>query len=98
MPTRLCFPCDAGFPIKPRTTIELTKIGTYQERLSRRALIFTQEQVFWCCASTTRFEETLSEPKTLKLVIKPDGFGCNELLDFGLEKYEALSIHEYMNT
>lgn len=70
---------------------------TYQERLlSRRALIFTQEQIYWRCASTTRFEETVLEPRTPKLVIECNDFGCNELLDFGPKKFEGLSINDYV--
>jgi hypothetical protein len=68
-----------------------TRGWTFQERLmSRRALIFTPDQVFWNCESVTWNEETVLEPEEPACDMLPGVFECNdEWLDEGELKFSS---------
>ncbi|KAM0329667.1 hypothetical protein ACHAPQ_006680 [Fusarium lateritium] len=54
-----------------------TRGWTFQERLlSRRALIFTNSQIYWCCEGRTWDEESLLDAQGATIVATAQEFGC----------------------
>ncbi|WZH46983.1 heterokaryon incompatibility protein-domain-containing protein [Fusarium acuminatum] len=54
-----------------------TRGWTFQERLlSRRALIFTNSQIYWCCEGRTWDEESLVDIPGSTIVAMAQEFGC----------------------
>ncbi|KAH6954352.1 heterokaryon incompatibility protein-domain-containing protein [Fusarium avenaceum] len=54
-----------------------TRGWTFQERLlSRRALIFTNSQIYWCCEGRTLDEESLLDAPGSTIVATAQEFGC----------------------
>jgi Heterokaryon incompatibility protein (HET) len=70
---------------------------TFQERLlSRRALIFTPDQVYWVCEMATWNEETILEPEKPRYHVLSQALGCNDEWDDGEPKFSMKALGDYI--
>ncbi|KAF5620795.1 tol [Fusarium sp. NRRL 52700] len=74
-----------------------TRGWTFQERLlSRRSLIFTNKQVYWCCDGTTWEEESLLDIPGSTAFARPYSFGCYDEWDDNEAKFSLESFDTYI--
>ncbi|KAF4458132.1 hypothetical protein F53441_67 [Fusarium austroafricanum] len=74
-----------------------TRGWTFQERLlSRRSLIFTNTQVYWCCDSTTWEEESLLDLPGSTASVNSHSFGCYDEWDDNYAKFSTDRIDMYI--
>ncbi|KAF2193474.1 HET-domain-containing protein [Zopfia rhizophila CBS 207.26] len=70
---------------------------TFQERLlSRRALFFTQDQVYWMCEMATWNEETILEPARPRCQVLSQALGCRDEWDDGDPKFTMEALDTYI--
>lgn len=71
---------------------------TFQERLlSRRALIFTPNQVYWKCETSTWNEETILEPLMPKFWLLPFALECNDEWESIEPKFGPQTFNTYIS-
>ncbi|KAF4946285.1 hypothetical protein FGADI_11311 [Fusarium gaditjirri] len=74
-----------------------TRGWTLQERLlSRRSLIFTNKQVYWCCDGTTWEEESLLDIPGSTASANSHSFGCYDEWDDNEAKFSPESFDIYI--
>ncbi|KAI7763753.1 hypothetical protein LZL87_011610 [Fusarium oxysporum] len=74
-----------------------TRGWTFQERLlSRRSLIFTNKQVYWCCDGTTWEEESLLDIPGSTTFAGSYSFGCYDEWDDNEAKFSLESFDTYI--
>ncbi|KAF5539808.1 tol [Fusarium phyllophilum] len=74
-----------------------TRGWTFQERLlSRRSLIFTNKQVYWCCDGTTWEEESLLDIPGSTAFARSYSFGCYDEWDDNEAKFSLDSFDQYI--
>ncbi|KAF9768020.1 hypothetical protein IL306_014737 [Fusarium sp. DS 682] len=74
-----------------------TRGWTFQERLlSRRSLIFTNKQVYWCCDGTTWEEESLLDIPGSTAFARSYSFGCHDEWDDREAKFSLESFDTYV--
>ncbi|KAF5685934.1 tol [Fusarium circinatum] len=74
-----------------------TRGWTFQERLlSRRSLIFTNKQVYWCCDGTTWEEESLLDIPGSTAFARSYSFGCYDEWDDNEAKFSLESFDTYI--
>ncbi|EMT69531.1 hypothetical protein FOC4_g10003261 [Fusarium odoratissimum] len=74
-----------------------TRGWTFQERLlSRRSLIFTNKQVYWCCDGTTWEEESLLDIPGSTTFARSYSFGCYDEWDDNEAKFSLESFDTYI--
>ncbi|KAF5707639.1 hypothetical protein FGLOB1_6860 [Fusarium globosum] len=74
-----------------------TRGWTFQERLlSRRSLIFTNKQVYWCCDATTWEEESLLDIPGSTVFARSHSFGCYDEWDDNQAKFSTESFDQYI--
>ncbi|KAF5689989.1 hypothetical protein FDENT_4148 [Fusarium denticulatum] len=74
-----------------------TRGWTFQERLlSRRSLIFTNKQVYWCCDGTTWEEESLLDVPGSTAFARSYSFGCYDEWDDNEAKFSLESFDTYI--
>ncbi|KAF4443085.1 tol [Fusarium acutatum] len=74
-----------------------TRGWTFQERLlSRRSLIFTNKQVYWCCDGTTWEEESLLDVPGSTAFAYSHSFGCYDEWDDNHAKFSLESFDQYI--
>nr|RBQ84793.1 hypothetical protein FVER53263_12937 [Fusarium verticillioides] len=74
-----------------------TRGWTFQERLlSRRSLIFTNKQVYWCCDATTWEEESLLDIPGSTAFARSHSFGCYDEWDDNQAKFSTESFDQYI--
>ncbi|KAH7224264.1 heterokaryon incompatibility protein-domain-containing protein [Fusarium redolens] len=74
-----------------------TRGWTFQERLlSRRSLIFTNKQVYWCCDGTTWEEESLLDIPGSTAFARSYSLGCYDEWDDNEAKFSLESFDTYI--
>ncbi|KAF4342491.1 tol [Fusarium beomiforme] len=98
---------SAGLHVMPLVTLSeedtlpfsrwQTRGWTFQERLlSRRSLIFTNKQVYWCCDGTTWEEESILDIPGSTANSNSHAFGCYDEWDDNVAKFSLDGFDSYI--